>query len=339
MLASDQPFEIGGQSIAAGTRATVNLPVMSLYHAPLGMPLKVVRGRHAGPVMFVSAAIHGDELNGVEIIRRLLLRPALKALRGCLLAVPIVNVQGFLTQSRYLPDRRDLNRSFPGSERGSMASRLAHVFLQEVVRRADYGIDLHTGALHRANLPQIRCRLQQPDNLRMARAFGAPLILDSATLPGSLREYTSKHDIPAILYEAGEALRYDELAIRTGVRGVLAVLRELGMLPPARGKTRTPAEPVIANGSAWVRAPASGILRSQIRLGDKVEAGQSLGLIGDPFASADIPVVAPRTGIVIGRSHLPPVNEGDALFHLAHVDEPEATAAQVQRFRTLAWER
>ncbi len=250
MLARDQALMVGDEAIAAGTRCCVDVPVVSLYHAPLSMPVQVVRGRRSGPVLFVSAALHGDELNGVEIIRRLLRMKALGELRGCLLAVPIVNVQGFLMQSRYLPDRRDLNRSFPGSEKGSLASRLAHVFLHEVVKRSDYGIDLHTGALHRPNLPQIRGDLEHPDVMRMARAFGVPLILNSSPRPGSLREYTSEHQIPVLLYESGEALRFDELAIRTGVRGVMAVMRELGMLPARARRASLP--------KWWWRTAAAG---------------------------------------------------------------------------------
>ncbi len=332
MLEPDQTFSVGGETIAGGSRCCVDVSVVSLYHAPLSMPVQVVRGRRAGPVLFVSAALHGDELNGVEIIRRLLRMKALKNLRGCLLAVPIVNVQGFLMQSRYLPDRRDLNRSFPGSEKGSLASRLAYVFLNEVVKRSDYGIDLHTGALHRPNLPQIRGDLSHPEVLRMARAFGVPLILNSSLRPGSLREYTSQHQIPALLYESGEALRFDELAIRAGVRGVVSVMRELGMLP-ARRNARTPAEVVVADSSSWIRAPASGILRTQVRLGDRVRPGQELAWVSDPFVSDEIPVISTEDGVVIGRSLLPPVNEGDAVFHIAHVDKPRATAELVQQFR------
>lgn len=331
MLSRKAEFSIGGVGIVAGERRSIDLPVISLYHAQLGMPVQVVRGKADGPVMFISAALHGDELNGVEIIRRLLTMSVLKRLRGCLVAVPIVNVQGFLTQSRYLPDRRDLNRSFPGSERGSLAARLAHVFLREVVERADYGIDLHTGAMHRPNLPQIRADLKQPQTLRMARAFGVPLILNSATREGSLREYTSAHQIPVLLYEAGEALRFDELAIRAGVRGVVAVMREVGMLPA--GKPRKLPEPVVADSSFWVRAPSSGIMRSDVHLGARVRAGQTLGYISDPFVYESVPVCTEDEGVVIGYSHLPPVNEGDALFHIARVPKAGAAAELVTQFR------
>lgn len=331
MLSRKAEFSIGGVGIVAGERRSIDLPVISLYHAQLGMPVQVVRGKADGPVMFISAALHGDELNGVEIIRRLLTMSVLKRLRGCLVAVPIVNVQGFLTQSRYLPDRRDLNRSFPGSERGSLAARLAHVFLREVVERADYGIDLHTGAMHRPNLPQIRADLKQPQTLRMARAFGVPLILNSATREGSLREYTSAHQIPVLLYEAGEALRFDELAIRAGVRGVVAVMREVGMLPA--GKPRKLPEPVVADSSFWVRAPSSGIMRSDVHLGARVRAGQTLGYISDPFVYESVPVCTEDEGVVIGYSHLPPVNEGDALFHIARVPKAGAAAKLVTQFR------
>jgi uncharacterized protein len=196
-----EDFEIGDQRITAGGAATVHLPVARLYNRmPVDLPVRVLHGRVDGPVMFVSAALHGDEIIGVEIIRRLLLWPALRQLRGTLLAVPVVNTLAFLQHSRYLPDRRDLNRSFPGSESGSLAARVAHLFLREIVGRAQYGIDLHTGAQHRPNLPQIRADLGHPASLKLAHAFGAPLLLDSEPTAGTLREYTTRQGIPVLLY-------------------------------------------------------------------------------------------------------------------------------------------
>ena len=188
-MAARSPIRIAGFSVEPGRRGTVDLPLPQLYtHTPLTMPVHVVHGRRPGPCLFVSAAIHGDELNGVEIIRRVLGRPALSRLRGTLLAVPIVNVYGVIHHSRYLPDRRDLNRSFPGSERGSLASRLAHVFMTEIVARCEYGIDLHTAAYHRCNLPQIRADLGDERTAELAHAFAAPVVLDSRVRDGSLRE-------------------------------------------------------------------------------------------------------------------------------------------------------
>lgn len=324
------PFEIGGQQVRCGQTCSVHIPVANLYtNTPVNLPVRVVRGRKPGPTLFVSAALHGDEIIGVEIIRRLLALPALKKLHGTLLAVPVVNTLAFLHQSRYLPDRRDLNRSFPGNETGSLAARLAHLFLKEIVGRSDYGIDLHTGAIHRPNLPHIRADLANPENLRLAKAFGVPLLLNSAPVAGTLRHYTTEKGIPVLLYESSEALRFDEAAIRIGVRGVLNVMAALGMLSASARPTRR-ASPVVAKSSAWVRAGASGILRSQAVLGEEVRKGQLLGVIGDPMGEVETPVVASVHGVLVGRTALPLVHEGDAVFHLARFDAPE-TAAGVAR--------
>ena len=197
MTTRNVPIVIGETEVKPGERASVSLPVADLYTSTsLSMPVKVICGRQAGPVMFVSAAIHGDELNGVEIIRRLLKRKVLRSLRGTLLAVPIVNVHGFLDQSRYLPDRRDLNRSFPGSPKGSIAARLANTFMREIVSKAEVGIDLHTGAINRSNLPQIRANLDDERTLDISKAFGAPVIVNSEIRDGSLRECAQDLGMP-----------------------------------------------------------------------------------------------------------------------------------------------
>ena len=330
-MARNAAIEIGGVRVSPGERVNVNLPVADLYtSASLSMPLQVICGRTAGPVLFVSAAIHGDELNGVEIIRQLLKRPALKSIRGTLLAVPIVNVHGFLDQSRYLPDRRDLNRSFPGSAKGSIAARLANLFVREIVKRADYGIDLHTGALNRSNLPQIRGNLTDAKTLELARVFGAPVVIDSNIRDGSLRECASALGIPILLYEAGEALRFDELSIRAGLRGILNVMRHIGMLPKSR--TRKSAAPVIAESTSWVRAPASGIVTSKVALGHRVDRGQRVALISDPLGDEQEAVYAPFDGIVIGRSNLPLAHEGDALIHVAEFSSVPKAESRVESF-------
>ncbi len=290
--------------------------------------MEVVNGRRPGPRLFVCAAIHGDEINGVEIIRRLLRRP-MRELAGTLITVPVVNVYGFIALTRYLPDRRDLNRSFPGTEKGSLASRLASLFLNEIVLRATHGIDLHTGAIHRCNLPQVRACLDQPETVRLARAFGAPVIVDANLRDGSLRQEVMERGIPMLLYEAGEALRFDEPSIRAGVRGVLDVMRALGMLPASRGRAR-PFEPFIAHSTHWVRAPESGILRDEIRLGAAVKQGQLLGVVADPLGREEFGVHASRDGVVIGRTVLPLVNEGDALYHVASFERPERVADRIE---------
>lgn len=333
-MADAGDFAIGGRTVAPGERVRMELPVVNLYtSAPVALPVVVVRGRQPGPTLFISAALHGDEIIGVEIIRRLLRMPALEEIRGTVLAVPIVNTLAFLHQSRYLPDRRDLNRSFPGSKSGSLAARLANLFIKEIVDRSDYGVDLHTGAIHRPNLPQIRGDLGNPETLRLCQAFGIPLLLDSEPTRGTLREYTTRKGIPVILYEAGEALRFDEVSIRIGVQGVLNVLYELGLLERPGGTRRPDLKPVVAESSTWSRSPTSGVLRAQVALGDVVEAGQVIGIVGDPLSENETPITSPAAGVVIGRLNLPLVHEGDAAFHIARVEDPAAVADAMSRMR------
>lgn len=323
-----EPFRIGECEVPRGTRMVVDLPLPRLYtHTPMVMAVHVVRGKRPGPTLFVSAAVHGDELNGVEIIRRLLSSKALRGLRGTLLAVPVVNVFGFLDQSRYLPDRRDLNRSFPGSQKGSMAARMASMFMREIVARSNYGIDLHTGALHRTNLPQIRANLDDAETERVAHAFGVPVLINSTLPDGSLREAAAGIGVPMLLYEAGEALRFDEVAIRAGVKGIINVMRTVGMLPESRRRKPRP-EPFVAHSSHWVRAPESGVLRTLMPPGIHVRKGDVLGIISDPFSAKDTPVESPANGLVIGRTHLPLVHEGEATFHIARF---EASTRRVAR--------
>jgi predicted deacylase len=330
--AGGRSIEIGGHTVRPGERASIDLPAADLYtHTEMTMPVQVINGRRAGPVLFVSAALHGDEINGVEIIRRLLNLRTLRSLRGTLLAVPVVNVLGFLNMSRYLPDRRDLNRSFPGSGRGSAAARLANLFASEIVDKADYGIDLHTGAIHRANLPQIRADLEHEETRELAAAFGVPVMINAALREGSLRELAASRGVPLLLYEAGEALRFDEVAIRAGVRGIQRVMRRLGMLP-AREPKRREAKPVTALESGWIRSPQSGIVHATVRLGDYVKKGDVIANVRDPLGSSDTVIRASDDGVVIGLSKLPLAHEGDAIVHVAAFEQPTRVARSVEEF-------
>ncbi|MEQ3710401.1 MAG: succinylglutamate desuccinylase/aspartoacylase family protein [Tateyamaria sp.] len=331
-----EAFSIGGVNVAPGTRRSVTLPVSALPdHTAVGLNVEVIHGKRAGPVMSVSAAVHGDEVIGVEIVRRLLRTPQLSNLRGTLLVVPVVNSFGFLARSRYLPDRRDLNRCFPGSESGSLGSRLAYIFLREVVLRCDFGIDLHSAAEHRTNLPQIRVTPQDATTARMARAFGAPVILTSALRDKSLRGEAAERGTPVLLYEAGEGLRFDEFGVRVGVAGILRVMRDEGMLA-AKGiaKARTPS--LICRASSWLRAPVGGLLRTFRAEGEIVDEGDVLAAISDPAGDVETELLAPGPGILIGRAVLPVVNEGDAVFHLAELsasaneDTVDALTAQLE---------
>lgn len=328
-----RPVIVNGEEVKAGTRCVVDLNLPGFYtHTPIPMPVHVIHGRKDGPRVFVSAAIHGDELNGVEIIRRLLKRPSLKRLRGTLFAIPVVNVYGVIHHSRYLPDGRDLNRTFPGSERGSLAARLAHQFMCEIVAQCTHGIDLHTGANYRSNLPQIRAKLDDKETKSLARAFGVPVLLNSDLRDGSLREAAAECGVRMLLYEAGESLRFDEVSIRAGVNGIMNVLRALGMVTSKSKTRRRKTEPFIARSSTWVRAPRSGVLCSRIRNGARVKKNDVLGLVADPFSDQETEVVAHAEGLIIGRTNIPLVNEGEAVFHIARFESSKDAASQVEAF-------
>ncbi|KUF12711.1 succinylglutamate desuccinylase [Pseudoponticoccus marisrubri] len=326
------PFDLGTETILPGHRRTVDLPVSVLSdHTPVTLSAHVIHGRKPGPVMFLSAAIHGDEVIGVEIVRRVLRAAPVARLSGTLIAVPIVNAFGFLNQSRYLPDRRDLNRCFPGQQHGSLAGRLAHLFMTEIVARSDVGIDLHSAAVRRENLPQIRLTPGSARLRDLGEAFAAPVTMLSKEREGSLRLEAGTAGVDVLLYEAGEGLRFDEFAARAGVTGILRVMARLGMIA-GRGVPRARTPSVFCERSSWVRAPSGGLLRSLKASGDYVEAGTVLGIVADPFGEEEAEVVAEVTGIIVGRTNLPVVNEGDALFHIAEPREPEKAEAAAEGF-------
>lgn len=319
---------IGGYNVYPGETKKIDLPVAKLYtDSEVCLPVYIIRGKKSGPTIFVSAAVHGDELNGIEIIRRLINLKGFKINCGTLIAVPMVNVYGVVNQSRYMPDRRDLNRSFPGSAKGSLAARVANIFLQEIVSHCDYGIDLHTGAIHRSNLPQIRADLSDAETLELAKVFNVPVILNSNVLDGSLRESAVKNNTKVLLYEAGEALRFDEFSIRVGIKGVLNVLRHLNMLNKRRYNKKQ-VKNYIANHSGWVRGNASGIATHCFNLGDQVTKGDVLAYIGSPYGDTLGEVVANKSGVIIGKQNIPLVQEGEAMYHIAYFEENDAQVAE-----------
>lgn len=331
----NQPLKFADTTIYPGTSVTVELPFTKLYtHTDVDIPVHVIHGKKSGPSMFVTAAIHGDEINGVEIIRRLLKLKSVKNLRGTLYAVPIVNVLGFLARSRYMPDRRDLNRMFPGADNGSLASRLAHLIQTEIVERCQYGIDLHTGANHRGNLPQIRAHCADAETLELARMFGAPVIINSDNMDGSLRESAYSSGVKSLLYEAGESLRFNEPSIQLGVKGVISVMRGIGMIPAASKPSKKVPNPVYTSSTVWVRAKSSGIVTNKMELGKAVSKGDRLASIVDPFAEKEISIKSPATGIIIGMLNLPLVHQGDALYHIARTEDAEEFEQMVENTLT-----
>lgn len=326
-------FTIAGQAIKPGERKRVMIETAPLYDfTNTGIPVEVIRGKEDGPVLFVSAAIHGDEINGVDIIRRLLKHKSIRKIKGTLIAVPIVNVFGFNTKIRYLPDRRDLNRSFPGGENGSLASQMAHIFMKEIVSKATHGIDFHTGAIHRSNLPQIRGCFDDPETKRLAEAFGVPVMIHSNLRDGSLREAAREHKIPMLLFEGGEALRFSETVTRIGVKGVINVMEVIGMLPCEAGVCDLP-ESFHAHDSHWLRAPHSGILQAKIKLGHRVKKDQLLGKISDPFGTHTYDIRAKYSGIVIGMSMIPLFNRGDAVFHVATFEDAKLVEDNLDQYQ------
>ena len=322
---------IGGVEITKGSSTTINISLPKHYNTPTNLLLNVIRGKKDGPVVFISAAIHGDELNGIEIIRRLKKLNILKKIRGTLILVPVVNVYGMMNLSRYLPDRRDLNRSFPGSSKGSLAARIAKIFFDEVVLKCSLGIDLHTGSIHKINLPQIRTNLDNEYTTRLAKVFEAPVVLHSELRDGSLRAEAQDNEVPILLYEAGEALRFDESSIRIGVKGIVNVLRENGNLPKIT-KSSKKKTPVITRQSKWIRSSSSGVLRTIKALGETVQKGDVLAYIDDPLNENSTEIKAPFNGVIIGKSQIPLAQEGDAIFHIANIANLNLAEDKIEYF-------
>jgi len=287
----------------------------------MAIPVVVLHGRHPGPTAWLSAAIHGDEVGGVEIIRRVLAAVDAGSLAGTLLAVPVVNVPGFAGGSRYLPDRRDLNRSFPGSARGPLASRLAHILMTEIVGRCSLGIDLHTGSDHRANLPQVRGDLDEARTRELAVAFGPPAALHARLRDGSLREAAARAGATALVYEGGEAWRFDPRAVEVGVAGILRVMAHVGMLDARPDDLAPRQETVMLRASRWLRSPMSGMVRMEVALGERVVPGQRLAVVADANGTTQRTIRARRPGMVIGRSEKAVAYRGDALVHLGDLGD------------------
>ncbi|BCS86906.1 succinylglutamate desuccinylase/aspartoacylase family protein [Pseudodesulfovibrio sediminis] len=328
-----RPIEIGGQTIAPGTQKTVVLPVPDTYlRQGSGMPVHVFHGRREGPSLFVCAAIHGDELNGIEIVRQLTGLKRLSKLAGTLYAIPVVNIYGFISNTRYLPDRRDLNRFFPGKIGGSLASELALVLFDNIVTQCQYGIDLHTGSNHRTNLPQVRGNMDDEVVLHMAEAFGSPIALNIDGTEGTLRSAAEACGVKTLLYEAGEALCFDEFSIRAGVRGITSVMEYLGMLAKRKATKRRKVALQVAHDRTWCRASASGLFRGKAKLGERVKKGEILGTIHDPFRNESFELISPKSGMVIGTQSLPSVYKGDAIMHIACFETLSQAEAQVDRF-------
>jgi hypothetical protein len=324
---SDNSLRILGTEIAAGTSQRLSWTATELFEGvPVATPVLVINGAKPGPTLCLTAAIHGDELNGIEMVRRIMHDISPDNLSGAILGVPIVNVQGFRRGSRYLPDRRDLNRSFPGNPKGSAAARIADSFFKNIVTHCDALVDLHTGSFERTNLPQIRADLRDPDIVELAQGFGATVILHSTPGVGTLRYAATKAGIPTLTVEAGGPMQLELNEVKQGVKGIESLLASLGMMRRARFWGNP--EPVYYR-STWVRADSGGILFADVSLGATVRKGDLLGTITDPMSNERVSLYAPYTGRIIGMARNQVVMPGFAAFHIGiQTDEAPTDEAE-----------
>ena len=308
-----KPLTINGIDVLPGTNVDIALKIARLpTHTEIELPVTVLRGPEEGPVLLLTSSLHGDEVNGTEALRRMIRNNSLKPEKGTVIVMPVVNVYGFLLQTRALPDGKDLNRSFPGTQGGSLARRLAYIILNEVVKHVDFGIDLHTGGARRTNYPQIRCDFGREAALELANAFGAPFLLNSKEIPGSFRRSASKLGKTMIVFEGGESQRFDETAIDEAMDGIHRVMAHLDMLEARIAPRRS----IVLKSSSWMRAKISGMFVPFVAVGDKVVNGQVLAHLGDPFGETVLDVKAPYGGYIVGLNNQPVISAGDAVLHI-----------------------
>lgn len=316
-MKKSKKFAINGVSIAPGQREIVRLNVARLPSGTLiSLRVHVYRSATPGPTLLVMGGVHGDEINGVEIVREAIVRRYFESLAcGSVIAIPLLNIYGFINFSRDASDGKDVNRSFPGSRNGSLASRVAHALTKQVLPLVDFGIDFHTGGNARYNYPQIRYTAADDRADELARAFAAPYLVRKPAIAKSLRKVAQTMGIPLLVYEGGESLRLDGFSIEKGLKGLRRLMRVEGLLA---GEVAAVRPPLVFNKSTWVRAARSGLFRWAQQSGARVSAGEPLGVLHDPYGESRLPVLASRDGYLIGHNNAPVVNQGDALFHIGY---------------------
>ncbi|MET2986247.1 succinylglutamate desuccinylase/aspartoacylase family protein [Aureibaculum conchae] len=310
----NEPIEIKGEKVDLGEHKLIKFEIDRLATGTkIEIPTYVFNGKKPGPTVLIQAGLHGDELNGVEIIRKMLTKNYFNVERGCAIVVPLLNVFGFLHFSRDVNDK-DVNRSFPGSKTGSLASRIAYFHLREITKNVDFGIDIHTGGKQRNNYPQIRYTPSSEEGKRLASIFNAPYQFGSNLIAKSFRKAAHNHNIPIIVYEGGESLRFDKFAIRKGKEGILNILEHFEMIPKTKSKKNEPT--IEISSRKWIRAKIAGMLNLRIKNGEHVTNGQTLGYITDTYGESIISIKAPYSGYIIAVNNFPVVNRGDAIFHI-----------------------
>ncbi len=315
-----QKISVLGQDIERGASLMLHIDVAALHtRNAVQAPVFVERAEEDGPVLLLMGGVHGDELNGIDIVRRIVYAKDHRPKRGTIICIPVLNIFGFINLNRKFPDGRDLNRVFPGSKGGSLASQFAYLFRTQVLPDIDYVLDFHTGGADRTNVAQTRCSFKDERSFAMARAFGAPFVVQSKSISNSIREAFLKAGKSALVFEGGKSMQYDEPAIAYGVRGAQRVMAYLGMTEPLDdGLASDPAqEPILVSKSRWVRAPASGMWHSLAPLGEFVNKGTVLGIVSDPYGAFEMPVKATWAGYVFCGNEAPVINKGDALFNMS----------------------
>lgn len=305
---------INKQAVGLGQHTTVNFNIARLpTYTNIDLPVHIYRGKKDGPVLLLTGGLHGNEVNGIEIIRRMISSKKIIPDNGTVIAIPIVNIYGFVQSERGLPDGKDINRSFPGSKDGSLAKLIAYTLMKEIIPQIDYGIDFHTGGASRSNFPQIRVAFNSSKAKKLAEAFAPPVILNSSLISKSFRNASHKKGKPILVYEAGESLRFDEYGITEGINGTLRLMKYLGMIESSLlpNATKTYAK------STWVRSKNAGLFQPKVKLGDILTKRSLLGYINDPYGQVHTKVLAPKDGQIIGLNYSPVIHKGDAIIHFS----------------------
>jgi len=307
---------INGVRIRPGQSINIEIAIARLpTHTLIDLPVFIHRSKIDGPVLLISGGVHGDEINGVVAVKRMLEENLFVPKVGTIIFIPLVNVYGFLSNSRTFPDGRDLNRSFPGSNKGSLAAQIAHIITTEIIPHIDYGIDIHTGGRMLTNYPQIRVDFKDKKGWELAKVFGAQFVINSPHIDKSFRKEAYKNGKHILVYEGGESMRLDDLSVEEAIAGTRRILQHLGMIDGAL----EPKESLIIKESSWVRAKISGIFIPTVKLGDPVKRGQMLAKISDPYGQVKVPVKSTTNGHVVGLNNLPVINAGDAIVHIGRV--------------------
>lgn len=315
---TQKDITILNETILPGESKTINMEIARLQNmTKLKIPIIIERAKLDGPVVLFTAGLHGDEINGVEIVRQLIVRKINKPKRGTIICIPVVNIFGFINQSREFPDGRDMNRVFPGSRNGSLASRFAYLILKEIMPNIDYAIDFHAGGASRFNAPQIRIIPNNEELKKLSDVFNAPFTLYSKNIPGSFRNACGKLGVKMLLFEGGKSLDLNHDITQEGVHGVKRFLEYFDMLNPKKKAAPAATHPIYVNKSAWVRARHSGLFQNRTQAGQFVHKGDVIAYITDPFGNFEQKVKAPNSGYIINSNDAPIVYQGDAIFHLS----------------------